>query len=106
MQLYAIRRRNGWNSPEALKEAAARSKRIGDEEMSDDVRWIRSYIVDEGNGQLGTVCIYEATSPAAIHKHADRAGSAGRRDLPRRRHRPDPPRPGPGRGLRTSSVRS
>jgi hypothetical protein len=73
MQLYAIRRRNGWNSPEALKEAAARSKRIGDEEMSDDVRWIRSYIVDEGNGQLGTVCIYEATSPAAIHKHADRA---------------------------------
>ena len=66
MQLYAIRRRNGWNSPEALQEAAARSKRVGDEEMPSDVRWIRSYIVDEGNGQLGTVCIYEAASPEAI----------------------------------------
>lgn len=73
MQLYAIRRRNGWNSPEALQEAAARSKRIGDEEMPSEVRWIRSYIVDEGNGQLGTVCIYEAASPDAIRKHAHRA---------------------------------
>jgi hypothetical protein len=73
MQLYVIRRRNGWNSPEALKEAAARSKRVGDEEMSDEVRWIRSYIVDEGNGQLGTVCIYQAVSPEAIRKHARRA---------------------------------
>jgi hypothetical protein len=73
MQLYAIRRRNGWNSPEALQEAAARSKRVGDEEMPTEVRWIRSYIVDEGNGQLGTVCIYEAASPEAIRKHANRA---------------------------------
>ena len=73
MQLYTIRRRNGWNSPESLKEAAARSKRVGDEEMSSDVRWIRSYIVDEGNGQLGTICIYEATSPEAIREHAHRA---------------------------------
>ena len=73
MQLYAIRRRNGWNSPEALQEAAARSKRIGDEEMPSEVRWIRSCIVDEGNGQLGTVCIYEAVSPEAIRAHAHRA---------------------------------
>ena len=73
MQLYAIRRRNGWNSPEALQEAAARSKRVGDEEMPSEVRWIRSYIVDEGNGQLGTVCIYEAASPEAIRTHAHRA---------------------------------
>jgi hypothetical protein len=73
MQLYAIRRRDGWNSPDELHEAAARSKRVGDEEMSHDVRWIRSYVVDEGNGKLGTVCIYDATSPEAIRKHAQRA---------------------------------
>ena len=41
--------------------------------MSDDVRWIRSYVVEEGDGTLGTVCIYEATSPEAIRKHAQRA---------------------------------
>lgn len=41
--------------------------------MSDDIRWIRSYVLEEGGGSVGTVCIYEATSPEAIHEHASRA---------------------------------
>jgi thiamine biosynthesis protein ThiC len=41
--------------------------------MSDDVRWIRSYVLDEGDGAVGTVCIYQATSPEAIREHASRA---------------------------------
>jgi len=56
-----------------LEEAAARSTKVGDEEMSDDVRWIRSYVLDEGAGTVGTVCIYEASSPEAIREHASRA---------------------------------
>jgi hypothetical protein len=70
MQLYAILRRNGWRSPEELGEAAARSTKVGNEDMPDDVRWIRSYVLDEGGGSVGTVCIYQATSPEAIRKHA------------------------------------
>jgi hypothetical protein len=70
MQLYAILRRSGWRSPEELGEAAARSTKVGNEDMPDDVRWIRSYVLDEGGGSVGTVCIYEATSPEAIRKHA------------------------------------
>jgi hypothetical protein len=73
MQLYAILRRNGWRSAADLEEAAARSTRVGDEEMPDDVRWIRSYVLDEGDGTLGTVCIYEATSPEAVRRHAEQA---------------------------------
>jgi hypothetical protein len=73
MQLYAILRRSGWRSPAELGEAAARSTKVGDEQMADDVRWIRSYVLDEGGGSVGTVCIYEATSPEAIRKHADLA---------------------------------
>jgi hypothetical protein len=73
MQLYAILRRNGWRSPEELGEAAARSTKVGNEDMPDDVRWIRSYVLDEGGGSVGTVCIYEATSPEAIRKHASMA---------------------------------
>lgn len=73
MDMYAIIRRDGWRTPEDLQEAAARSKRVGDEEMSDDVRWIRSYIFEEENGGLGTVCIYQASSPEAIREHASRA---------------------------------
>jgi hypothetical protein len=73
MQLYAILRRSGWRSPEELGEAAARSTKVGHEDMPDDVRWIRSYVLDEGGGSVGTVCIYEATSPEAIRKHASLA---------------------------------
>ncbi len=73
MNLYAILRRSGWRSGAELDEAAARSTRVGDEEMPDDVRWIRSYVLEEGDGSVGTVCIYEATSPEAIRRHAGRA---------------------------------
>lgn len=73
MNLYAILRRSGWRSGEELGEAAERSTRVGDEDMPDDVRWIRSYVLDEGGGSVGTVCIYEATSPEAIRKHASLA---------------------------------
>ena len=73
MKLYAIRRSSGWGSPEELQAAAARSKQVGDEEMSGDIRWIRSYVVHESDGSLGTICIYQASSPEKIHEHASRA---------------------------------
>lgn len=70
MELYAILRRSAWRSGPELEQAAARSTRVGNEEMPDEVRWIRSYVLDEEGGSVGTVCIYEATSPEAITKHA------------------------------------
>ncbi len=72
MNLYAILRRSGWKSPGDLQEAAKRSTEEG-ERMSDDIRWIRSYVLEEGGGSVGTVCIYEATSPEAIREHASAA---------------------------------
>jgi hypothetical protein len=73
MHLYAILRRSGWRSPEDLQQAAARSKRVGNDDMPDDIRWIRSYVLDEAGGSVGTVCIYEATSAEAIRRHASLA---------------------------------
>jgi hypothetical protein len=73
MNLYAILRRNGWKTPSELQAAAARSTKVGDTEMSNDVRWIRTYVMSEPDGTLGTVCIYEASSPEAIKQHATRA---------------------------------
>ena len=73
MELYVILRRDGWRSGAELERAAARSKQVADEEMPDDVRWIRSYVLEEGAGTVGTVCIYQATSPEAIRKHAQLA---------------------------------
>ena len=74
MQLYAIRRRDGWATPESLQATAARSKQVGDDEMPADVRWIRSYVVQEADGGLGTVCIYQASTPEKIREHAARVG--------------------------------
>ncbi len=73
MNTYVILRRGGWRSPEDLQAAAARSTKVGDEEMSDDIRWIRSYVLEEDGGSVGTVCIYQASSPEAIRDHASRA---------------------------------
>ncbi len=73
MELYAIMRRNGWQSGSELEAAAARSTAVGDGQMSDDIRWIRSYVLDDSEGAVGTVCIYEASSPEAIRKHAELA---------------------------------
>ena len=73
MNTYVILRRSGWRSPEELQEAAVRSSKVGDEEMSDQVRWIRSYVLEEDGGSVGTICIYQATSPEAIREHASRA---------------------------------
>ena len=73
MDLYVILRRGGWRSPEELGEAAARSKLVADQDMPDDIRWIRSYVLEEGGGSVGTVCVYQASSPEAIRKHASAA---------------------------------
>ena len=73
MNTYVILRRSGWRSPEDLGEAAVRSRQVGDEQMPDDIRWIRSYVLEEGGGSVGTVCIYQATSPEAIRRHASLA---------------------------------
>ena len=73
MNTYVILRRNGWRTGADLEAAAARSTAVGDDEMSDDIRWIRSYVLDEGDGAVGTVCIYQASSEQAIRDHASRA---------------------------------
>lgn len=73
MQTYAINRRKGWESPQALEKAAARSAEVG-REMTDKVRWIRTYVIGEDDGRVGTVCIYQGIDEAAIREHAARAG--------------------------------
>jgi hypothetical protein len=73
MQRYAVVRRRGWRSSAELEAATARSTRVAEQEMADEVRWIRSYVLEEVDGSVGTLCLYEAASPDAIHRHAQRA---------------------------------
>jgi hypothetical protein len=73
MQTYVIRRRSAFADVPDLEHAAARSARVGNEDMPDRVRWIRSYVVEEPDGRLGTVCTYQATDVLSIREHARRA---------------------------------
>ena len=73
MQTDVILRRSGWQDAAELGLAAERST-LEDEKTPDDVRWIRSYVLAEEDGSVGTVCIYQASSPEAIREHARRAG--------------------------------
>lgn len=82
MQLYMIRRRSAWADKAELEKTAAVSGKIGNQEMSDKVRWIRSYVINEPDGRLGTCCIYEAVDGEAIVEHAHRVGMPGDDYLP------------------------
>ena len=73
MENFIILRRRGWRSAEDLAQAAERSRAVGDEQMPDDIRWIRSYVLEESGGSVGTVCVYQASSEEAIREHASRA---------------------------------
>jgi thiamine biosynthesis protein ThiC len=82
MDTYVILRRGAWSDGDELGIAAGRSKAVGDEQMAEDIRWIRSYVLQEPDGTVGTVCIYQASSPEAIREHAARAELAADEIIP------------------------
>jgi hypothetical protein len=82
MNLYFIRRPSAWANLAELQAAGAKSAKIGNDQMADRVRWIRSYVVTEPDGRLGSVCIYEARDPESISEHARRVGMPGDQIFP------------------------
>ena len=76
MKTYVIRREQVWQNGEELEATAARSKEVAESDFPEDISWIRSYVIAEPGGTLGTVCIYQASGPEAVREHA------GRVDMP------------------------
>lgn len=72
MDMYAIHRRR-LCEPAALPEVDTRSQAELDR-RTDQVRKIRSYVFNEEDGTVGTICFYQATSHEAIREHAAAAG--------------------------------
>jgi len=73
MNGYGVLRRGGWHSYADLAAALERAAHVADEQFPDDLRWLRSYVLNEDRGQAGTFCVYEAISPEAIRRHAAHA---------------------------------
>lgn len=82
MQTFAILRRRAWTDKADAERGASRSARVGTEEMPDRVRWIRSYVTEEEDGTLGSVCIYQGTDAEAVREHARRSGLPADEVLP------------------------
>ena len=72
MKTYVIRREQAWKDAAELEATAARSKDVAESDFPDDIAWIRSYVIAEPGGTLGTVCIYQASGPEAVREHAER----------------------------------
>lgn len=82
MDMYMIRRREAWSTPAELEQAAARSTAVASADFPDSISWIRSYVIEETDGGLGTVCIYQASDPDTVRAHADRVGMPADEVLP------------------------
>jgi hypothetical protein len=74
METYMIRRRKAWQSPEELEETGKRSGEVAGDEFPKDIAWIRSYVVQEDDGTLGSFCVYQASSEEKVREHASRVG--------------------------------
>lgn len=73
MQTYMILRRSAWKDEIELHDSTAMAQQVADDEMDGRVKWIRSYMLDEEDGTLGTACIYQAEDEDALLEHAQRA---------------------------------
>jgi sporulation protein YlmC with PRC-barrel domain len=72
MNTYVIRREKAWPTADDLGKTAERSKQVAADEFPDDIAWIRSYVIKEDGGTLGTICIYQASSVDKVKEHAKR----------------------------------
>ena len=77
METYVVLRRGGWRTEEELEAAAEVSTRVS-EEMDGQVVWIRTYVLAEADGTLGTVCVYQAESEDAAPRARPPGGPARR----------------------------
>ncbi|MCB0875488.1 MAG: DUF4242 domain-containing protein [Solirubrobacterales bacterium] len=82
MDMYVIRRREAWQTPAELEAAAERSASVAEADFPDRISWIRSYVVEESDGGLGTICIYQASDADTVRSHADAVGMPADEVLP------------------------
>ena len=61
MQTFVVVRRGAWKTQEDVK--AARRRAASElERFEEVVRWLRSYEVEEIDGAIGSICLYEAVT--------------------------------------------
>lgn len=69
MQTFVVVRRGAWKT-QADVRAAHRRAASELERFEEVVRWLRSYEIEEIDGAIGSICLYEAATPEAIRHHS------------------------------------
>lgn len=69
MRTFVVVRRGAWTT-QADVHAARRRAASELERFEEVVRWLRSYEVEEIDGTIGSICLYEAVNPEAIRHHS------------------------------------
>ena len=72
METYVVVRRSAWPTHTDAWEAVARAS-LEATRLSGIVTWAQSYVVEETDGTIGSICIYDAVSPEAVRHHSDAA---------------------------------
>jgi Protein of unknown function (DUF4242) len=67
--LYLVPRTRAWLTEEELAATADCLQAV--DAVSPDIRWIRSYVVQEDDGTFSGYCVYEASSPEALLRHSE-----------------------------------
>ena len=70
MNLYLVPRTRIWLSEEEVAAAIDCLPAVN-ETSREHVRWIRSYFVAEEDGTFSAYCVYEASSPEMLRRHAE-----------------------------------
>jgi hypothetical protein len=68
--LYVVPRTRAWLSEEELAAATDCLPAVN-AALAGDVHWIRSYFVEEDDGTFSAYCVYEASGPEALRRHAE-----------------------------------
>jgi hypothetical protein len=69
---YVVVRRRAWRTHPDAVEAVARAT-LEAARLSVIVTWAQTYVVEETDGTIGSICVYDAVSPEAVLYHSDAA---------------------------------
>ena len=70
MNVYVVPRTRAWLSEEEVAAATDCLPAVN-ETLREHIRWIRSYVVAEDDGTFSAYCVYEASGPEVLRRHAD-----------------------------------
>lgn len=70
MNLYVVPRTRAFLSEEEIDATIECGLALIDT-MSDDLRFIRSYVVHEDDGTFSAFCVYEASGPEVLERYSE-----------------------------------